>query len=99
MQSSRQAVAFVGSGEPVETADALPSSDLFLAGVTGTNGKTTTTVLARHLLRARGPSAAIGTLGLLYLEPAHFEPFNPSGRSPFSAITATAAPERLPLRQ
>lgn len=32
MQSSRQAVAFVGSGEPVETADALPSSDLFLIG-------------------------------------------------------------------
>lgn len=37
------------------------------------------------------PLLAIGTLGLLYLEPAHFQPFNPSGESPFNAITATAA--------
>jgi APA family basic amino acid/polyamine antiporter len=37
------------------------------------------------------PLLAIGTLGLLYLEPAHFRPFNASGESNFSAITATAA--------
>jgi len=42
-----------------------PSDRLFLAGVTGTNGKTTTVVLARHLLAGRGPSAALGTLGLM----------------------------------
>lgn len=48
-----------------DTVMGSPSTELFLAGVTGTNGKTTTTVLARHLLRTRGPSAAIGTLGLM----------------------------------
>jgi len=37
------------------------------------------------------PLIAIGTLGLLYLDPGHFRPFNPSGETPFSAITATAA--------
>lgn len=42
-----------------------PWDALFLAGVTGTNGKTTTTVLSRHLLSGLGASAALGTLGLL----------------------------------
>ena len=42
-----------------------PCRDLFVYAVTGTNGKTTTTLLARHLLRAGGASAAIGTLGLV----------------------------------
>lgn len=37
------------------------------------------------------PLLAIGTVGLLYLEPAHFRPFNPSGETPFDAVTATAA--------
>jgi APA family basic amino acid/polyamine antiporter len=36
------------------------------------------------------PLLAIGTLGLLYLEPAHFQPFNASESSPFNAVTATA---------
>ena len=36
------------------------------------------------------PLLAIGTLGLLYLEPSHFTPFNLSGESHFSALTATA---------
>jgi APA family basic amino acid/polyamine antiporter len=36
------------------------------------------------------PLVAIGTLGLLYLEPGHFRPFSPEGQSPFSALTATA---------
>ncbi len=42
-----------------------PSRDIFVYAVTGTNGKTTTTLLARHLLEVGGPSAAIGTLGLV----------------------------------
>lgn len=41
-----------------------PAAALGLAGVTGTNGKTTTTLLLRHLLGAAGPAAALGTLGL-----------------------------------
>lgn len=42
-----------------------PSTRLRVAGVTGTNGKTTTTLLLRHLLGALGPAAALGTLGLV----------------------------------
>jgi UDP-N-acetylmuramoyl-L-alanyl-D-glutamate--2,6-diaminopimelate ligase len=40
-----------------------PAVGLSLVGVTGTNGKTTTTLILRHLLAAEGPSAAVGTLG------------------------------------
>jgi UDP-N-acetylmuramoyl-L-alanyl-D-glutamate--2,6-diaminopimelate ligase len=40
-----------------------PARRLTLVGVTGTNGKTTTTGLIRHLLNATGSSASIGTLG------------------------------------
>ncbi len=42
-----------------------PWKEFFLAGITGTNGKTTTAVLTRHLLARRGPAAAVGTLGLI----------------------------------
>ena len=42
-----------------------PWKSLFLGGVTGTNGKTTTCVLARHLLSSRGTAQSVGTLGLL----------------------------------
>ena len=42
-----------------------PWPDLRTAGVTGTNGKTTTTFLLRGLLGRDGPAAAIGTLGLV----------------------------------
>lgn len=42
-----------------------PSHDLFTVGVTGTNGKTTTALVSRHLLAARAPAAAIGTLGVV----------------------------------
>ena len=40
-----------------------PARRLTLVGVTGTNGKTTTTGLIRHLLNAGGSSGSIGTLG------------------------------------
>jgi len=41
-----------------------PAASLRIAGVTGTNGKTTTVLLLRHLLGALGGAAALGTLGL-----------------------------------
>ena len=43
----------------------FPSHRLFAAGVTGTNGKTTTALVARHLLGAFARPAAIGTLGIV----------------------------------
>jgi UDP-N-acetylmuramoyl-L-alanyl-D-glutamate--2,6-diaminopimelate ligase len=40
-----------------------PARRLSLIGVTGTNGKTTTTGLVRHLLNADGTAGSIGTVG------------------------------------
>jgi UDP-N-acetylmuramoyl-L-alanyl-D-glutamate--2,6-diaminopimelate ligase len=40
-----------------------PARALTLVGVTGTNGKTTTVTLVRHLLDANGSAGSIGTLG------------------------------------
>lgn len=40
-----------------------PAAALTLIGITGTNGKTTTTGLVRHLFNARGTAGSIGTLG------------------------------------
>ena len=40
-----------------------PARKLSLVGVTGTSGKTTTTLLVRHLLNADGLAGSIGTLG------------------------------------
>ncbi len=40
-----------------------PGRQLTLVGITGTNGKTTTTALVRHLLNAHGTAGSIGTLG------------------------------------
>ena len=42
-----------------------PDEGMFMVGVTGTNGKTTTALLVRHLMAGRGPAAAIGTLGVV----------------------------------
>jgi len=42
-----------------------PWYEMTLIGVTGTNGKTTTAALLRHLLSRREPAAYIGTLGAL----------------------------------
>ena len=40
-----------------------PGRGLRLVGVTGTNGKSTTVALSRHLLNATGEAGALGTLG------------------------------------
>ncbi len=40
-----------------------PAERLQMIGVTGTNGKTTSVILARHVLSALWPMGAIGTLG------------------------------------
>jgi UDP-N-acetylmuramoyl-L-alanyl-D-glutamate--2,6-diaminopimelate ligase len=42
-----------------------PSRELTTVGVTGTNGKTTTALLIRHLMGPDVPTAVIGTLGLI----------------------------------
>ncbi|MGH7521987.1 MAG: Mur ligase domain-containing protein, partial [Gemmatimonadales bacterium] len=42
-----------------------PAARLQLIGVTGTNGKTTSVILGRHVLGARWPMGAIGTLGCI----------------------------------
>jgi UDP-N-acetylmuramoyl-L-alanyl-D-glutamate--2,6-diaminopimelate ligase len=47
-------------GDPGTAVDAV--------GVTGTNGKTTTVWLLRHLLSTRGAAASIGTLGVIGTE-------------------------------
>jgi UDP-N-acetylmuramoyl-L-alanyl-D-glutamate--2,6-diaminopimelate ligase len=46
-----------------ETWYGHPAAKLELVGVTGTNGKTTSVTLARHVLSALWPTGAIGTLG------------------------------------
>ena len=40
-----------------------PTAAMQLVGITGTNGKTTTTALVRHLLNRGGDAGSIGTLG------------------------------------
>lgn len=63
-----QLVVADGRRAAAVVADALagsPWADLFMAAVTGTNGKTTTALMVRHILAERGPAAAVGTLGVV----------------------------------
>jgi UDP-N-acetylmuramoyl-L-alanyl-D-glutamate--2,6-diaminopimelate ligase len=60
----------IRAGRPAAAAAAAlqygdPAAGLELVGVTGTNGKTTTVHLLRHLLSDRGKAASIGTLGAI----------------------------------
>jgi UDP-N-acetylmuramoyl-L-alanyl-D-glutamate--2,6-diaminopimelate ligase len=48
-----------------DTVMGSPSKRLRALAVTGTNGKTTTAILIRHLLGPERPTAVIGTLGLI----------------------------------
>src|SRR5438105_2494220 len=61
VKASRRAAAIAGAA-----AAGWPARDLQLVGVTGTNGKTTTVGILRHLIDDRkARSASIGTLGVL----------------------------------
>jgi UDP-N-acetylmuramoyl-L-alanyl-D-glutamate--2,6-diaminopimelate ligase len=46
-----------------ETWYGRPARQMQLVGITGTNGKTTTTAMMRHLLNRDGDAGSIGTLG------------------------------------
>lgn len=71
VSDSRAAAAHVAS-----FAAGDPAADLQVIGVTGTNGKTTTVLLLRHLLGSMGGAAALGTLGLIMPDGSHL----PRGR-------------------
>jgi len=58
VRDGRRAAAVAGA-----TWYAHPGARLTLVAVTGTNGKTTTVTLARHVLGAAQPFGSIGTLG------------------------------------
>ncbi len=60
VEDGRRAAALVS-----DAVARSPWKKLFVAGITGTNGKTTTALLARHLLASRGAARAVGTLGLV----------------------------------
>lgn len=45
-----------------------PSAEMTLVGITGTNGKTTTSQLVQHLVASERKAAVIGTLGLLQVD-------------------------------
>ncbi|MDZ7780174.1 MAG: UDP-N-acetylmuramoyl-L-alanyl-D-glutamate--2,6-diaminopimelate ligase [Gemmatimonadota bacterium] len=60
VSDGRRAAALVAAG-----VMGFPSDVLTAVGITGTNGKTTTTLLLRDLLSTRMKAAAIGTLGLV----------------------------------
>ena len=48
-----------------ETLEGQPARRLRVTAVTGTNGKTTCSMLIRHILADAGPSVAVGTLGVV----------------------------------
>jgi UDP-N-acetylmuramoyl-L-alanyl-D-glutamate--2,6-diaminopimelate ligase len=56
-----------GASVAAATVFGDPQDELRIAGVTGTNGKTTSVWMLRHLLSARYRTASLGTLGV-YLE-------------------------------
>jgi UDP-N-acetylmuramoyl-L-alanyl-D-glutamate--2,6-diaminopimelate ligase len=61
VRASRRAAAIAGA-----VAEGWPARQLRLAGVTGTNGKTTTVGILRHLLdEPAARAASIGTIGVL----------------------------------
>ena len=70
-----------------------PAARLDLIGVTGTNGKTTTVVLARHVLQALEPMGSIGTLGAMDPagEPAPSEAGNLTTPGPIDLQATLAA--------
>jgi UDP-N-acetylmuramoyl-L-alanyl-D-glutamate--2,6-diaminopimelate ligase len=65
-----------------------PAASMTLIGITGTNGKTTTTALARHLLNRSGETGSIGTLGC----------FDGSGASVPSAAGSLTTPGPIDLQ-
>jgi UDP-N-acetylmuramoyl-L-alanyl-D-glutamate--2,6-diaminopimelate ligase len=56
----------IAAAHLAELFEGDPARELTFAGITGTNGKTTTALLLRHLISARMPSASVGTLGTHY---------------------------------
>lgn len=58
--NSRRAAAFTAAEMYRD-----PWREITLIGITGTNGKTTTSAILRHLMGRREPAASIGTLGLV----------------------------------
>lgn len=68
-------------GDPGEALDAV--------GVTGTNGKTTTVWLLRHLLAALGPCGSLGTLGRIGTDGAR-EPGRLTTPGPIQLMEALA---------
>lgn len=78
---ARRAAAFAAA---VVWAD--PWEEMRVVGVTGTNGKTTSVAILRHLFAQRGPAASIGTLGAV----------GPDGRTlPGSEGLTTPGPAEL----
>ncbi|HEY3221849.1 MAG TPA: UDP-N-acetylmuramoyl-L-alanyl-D-glutamate--2,6-diaminopimelate ligase [Gemmatimonadales bacterium] len=65
-----------------------PAARLQMIGVTGTNGKTTSVLLSQHVLRARWPMGAIGTLGA----------FDPAGASVESEAGNLTTPGPIDLQ-
>lgn len=65
-----------------------PAERLALVGVTGTNGKSTTVTLARHVLSALRPMGSIGTLGA----------FGPDGRPVASEAGNLTTPGPIDLQ-
>ncbi len=55
----------MAAGIASQWAAGFPSRGFFAAGITGTNGKTSTALMARHVLGSTRPTAVIGTLGVV----------------------------------